>query len=218
MTERLLVIGNKNYSSWSLRAWLALKEAGIPFAEKVINLFDGNWPDSIRPYSPTLKVPVLMDGRVSVWESLAIIEYAAERFPDAGVWPRDAQARAIARAVSAEMHAGFSSLRNDMPMNIRSSLAGKGWTEGVAGDVDRIQALWNDCRSRFGIGGPFLFGPFSAADAMFAPVATRFRTYGVTLDRNSQDYADALLARPAFREWEQAARAETWTITRFELG
>lgn len=217
MSEPILVIGNKNYSSWSLRAWLGLRQAGIPFTEKLVTLFDEDWPDSIRPYSPTLKVPVLIDGDVTVWESLAILEYAAERFPDAGLWPADPAARAVARAVSAEMHAGFAALRNAMPMNIRASHPGRGRDEGVAEDIARIMSLWNDCRARFGIGGPFLFGPFSAADAMFAPVASRFRTYAVELDRTSRDYADALFDLSAFKEWETAALAEPWIVAEDEI-
>ena len=215
--DRILVIGNKNYSTWSLRPWLGLKQAGIPFTEKLIRLFDGDWPDSVRVYSPTLKVPVLIEGGVTVWESLAILEYAADRFPESGLWPADPPARAVARSVSAEMHAGFGALRTHMPMNIRKSLPGKGRDEGVMEDIFRIMALWNDCRARFGTGGPFLFGAFSIADAMFAPVASRFRTYGVDLDPTGREYADALLDLPAYKEWEAAALEEPWIVAEDEI-
>ncbi|MDP7668605.1 MAG: glutathione S-transferase, partial [Rhodospirillales bacterium] len=167
--------------------------------------------------SPSCRVPVLEEGGRTVWETLAIIEYLHERFPDRGLWPANAEARAVARAVSAEMHAGFAALRAHMPMNLRKSLPGRGRGPGVADDIARIEAIWGDCRHRFGDGGPFLFGAFSAADAMYAPVATRFATYGVELDAACGAYRDTVMALPALGAWSEAARAEPWVIAENEV-
>lgn len=213
----VLVIGNKNYSSWSLRAWLALKLAGLPFDEVLIPLDLADSRARLREHSPTGRVPVLKDGDVIVPESLAIIEYAAELRPEARLWPADAGARAVARAVAAEMHAGFAALRQHMPMNIGRRAPGKGEAPGVADDVARISEIFRTCRTRFGQGGDFLFGAPGAADAMFAPVASRFRTYDVALDPVAQAYADAILRHPAFQAWEAAAVAEPWTIAADEV-
>jgi glutathione S-transferase len=210
-----LVVGNKNYSSWSLRPWLAMRQAGIAFDEVVIPLYRAESKAALLAHSPAGKVPVLRhDGR-TVWDSLAIMEYLAETFPAARIWPEDAAARALARSVSAEMHAGFAALRAGMSMNLRERLPGQGRNAAVDADIARITAIWRDCRARFGDGGPFLFGAFTAADAMYAPVATRFRTYGVDLDPTCRAYADAVLALPAFLEWQAAAQAEPWVITKF---
>jgi len=208
MTGLVLVIGNRNYSSWSLRAWLALRHAGAAFEEVRIPLDTPTTREEILEHSPAGKVPVLHDGGLTVWESLAICEYLAERFPEAKLWPEGREARAIARAVSAEMHAGFARLRNAMPMNCRAPLAGKGRAPGVDADIARITAIWRDCRTRFGAGGPFLFGAFTNADAMYAPVVSRFVTYAVALDETCQAYVAAVSALPAMKSWVAAARVE----------
>jgi glutathione S-transferase len=214
--ELALVIGNKNYSSWSLRAWLALKQADVPFREIRISLYTDKSRAEIKKYSPSGKVPALLDGGVTVWESLAIGEYLADKFPEKQLWPADPAARALARAVSGEMHAGFSALRQHMSMNCRQQLPGKGRTPEVLKDIERITALWNDCRARFGRGGDFLFGSFSIADAMYAPVALRFVTYAVELDPVSAAYVKTLTALPAIQGWIADARAETEVIPQFE--
>jgi glutathione S-transferase len=212
MSGFTLVIGNKNYSSWSLRPWLAMKMAGVEFAEVVIPLRRDATATEIARHSPGGKVPALRHGELVVWESIAILEFIAEAFPEARLWPRQREARAVARAVSAEMHAGFVALRTHMPMNIRGSKSGRGRTPEVEKDIRRIVAIWEDCRARFGAGGPFLFGAFGNADAMYAPVVTRFNTYGVALEGLARAYADAILALPPMREWFAAAAAEFWTI------
>jgi len=210
MSQYRLVIGNKNYSSWSLRPWLAMKQAGIVFEEIRIPLYGPDSKSRLAQHSPSGKVPILLDGELKIWDSLAICEYLAERH--AGMWPADSAARGVARAVSAEMHSGFASLRHNMGMNIRKNYAGKGVGPGVLGDIHRILELWGDCRSRFGAGGVFLFGAFSIADAMYAPVAMRFRTYGVGIPGNLASYYDAILALPAMRGWIAASEAETESI------
>ena len=218
MSTLTLVIGNRNYSSWSLRAWLALRHAGIPFTERLIPLWEEDWEEAIGTISPSRRVPVLFDGGRAVWESLAILEYAHELVPEAGLWPADRDARAVARAVACEMHAGFPALRTHMPMNLRRrDLKGKGRGPGVADDIDRICAIWRDCRARYGAGGAFLFGAFGAADAMFAPVATRLETYGVHLDDTCAAYSRAVLTLPAFVEWRDAAIREPWIIAEEEI-
>jgi glutathione S-transferase len=213
-----LVIANKNYSSWSLRGWLMLKHVGVPFQEVVVPLRTPETRAAMMRYSPSGKAPCLVDGDVTVWESLAIGEYLAERFPQAGLWPTNPGARAVARSIANEMHGGFIPLRRFMPMNIRASLPGYGRAEGVQDEINRIEAIWRDTRSRFGADGTMLFGAFTIADAMFAPVANRFRTYGVTLSETAEDYAKALLALPAMQEWAAAAEAEPWMIPDYEKG
>ncbi|MBY4731703.1 glutathione S-transferase family protein [Cupriavidus pauculus] len=204
-----LVIGNKNYSSWSLRPWLLLRHAGIAFEEVALRLFTPDFDVEIARYSPAGKVPTLIDGDVTVWDSLSISEYVAERFPEKQLWPADAAARATARSVCAEMHSGFGNLRSQMPMNITAKLApGIGWNVAVQGDIDRIASIWTDLRARHGAKGPFLFGAFSVADAFYAPVVSRFATYGVRLPDAAQAYADFMLALPAMQEWIAGARAE----------
>jgi glutathione S-transferase len=211
-----LVIGNKNYSSWSLRPWVLMRNAGIPFEEIQIPLRHEDSRSRVLQYSPSGKVPCLLDGALTVWDSIAICEYVAEKFPDRKLWPEDRTKRAVARSVSAEMHSGFPNLRQHMPLNCRASYPGKGRAQGVQEDIDRITALWRECRERHGAGGDFLFGRFSIADAMFTPVAFRFQTYGVELDPVSRRYADAVLAVPAAQEWLEAARKEPWTIALYE--
>ena len=214
MAQYTLVIGNKAYSSWSMRPWLLMKEAGLAFDEVRIPLYQEGHDRKIREYSPAGRVPVLVDGAVTVWDSLAICEYLAERHAEKSLWPATAAARAHARAVSAEMHAGFAALRGNMGMNVRRSFPGVGMTPEVAKDIARIEQLWDDCLQRYG--GPFLFGAFGIADAMYAPVATRFRTYAVGLSAVAQRYADLLLALPAVAEWYAAAHAETEVLPQFE--
>jgi glutathione S-transferase len=213
--EFTLVIGNRNYSSWSLRGFLAARLARVPFDEVLVRLSEPASEAELLKHSPAGKVPVLKHGARIVWDSLAIIEYLAEIRPEAGLWPADPAARAHARSISAEMHAGFSALRAHMPMNLRKSLPGKGRDRDVAEDIERICAIWADCRARHG--GPFLFGRFCAADVMYTPVATRFRTYVVELDDPCQAYVDAVLARPDFLDWHAAALEEPWVIPEDEV-
>lgn len=204
-----LVIGNKNYSSWSLRPWLLMQVLGLPFEELLVPLYAPGAKQALLAQAPSGKVPALHDGALVLWDSLAIVEYLAEQYPDIAVWPAPADARAIARCVSAEMHAGFTALRSHMPMNCRASHPGKGHTPEVLADIARITALWTDCRARFGHQGPFLFGAFSAADAFYAPVVARFITYDVPLSAICRSYVQAVRALPAMAQWYAAAAAET---------
>ncbi|MBT4888765.1 MAG: glutathione S-transferase family protein [Rhodospirillales bacterium] len=217
MSELTLIIGNKNYSSWSLRPWIALKQADIPFTERMILLFDENWDAEISKVSPTKKVPVLIDGDITICETLAILEYAHELYPEKELWPTDQRARAVARSVSSEMHAGFGALRNHMSMNIRKDHTGRGMGPGVAEDISRVSKIWNDCRKNYGQNGDFLFGKFGNADAMFAPVVSRFKTFGVELDAVSQAYCDVVLNTQAYLEWQSDALKETWIIESDEI-
>lgn len=203
-----LVIANKNYSSWSLRPWLLLRHADIPFEEERVSFLDPEFSARVRRHSPTGKVPVLVDGALVVWDSLAICEYVAERFAQHQLWPSDAAARATARSVCAEMHAGFAALRSQMPMNVSATLPGLGWSETVQKDVERISAMWRGLRARFGADGPFLFGRFSVADAYYAPVVFRFATYRPPLPASAADYVQTMLALPAMRAWGEAAAQE----------
>lgn len=214
MSDLTLVMGNKAYSSWSLRPWLAMKQAGLAFAETVIPLRQPDTAARIAEHSPSGRVLSLIHAGLTVWDSLAICEYVAELAPDARLWPADRAARAVARAVSAEMHSGFASLRSTMSMDLKRDRKGQGMTEATAADIARIEALWADARSRFGIpaGGPFLFGAFTIADAMFAPAVTRLETYGVAVSPGSRAYMDAVLALPAMREWIAAAKDEPWEL------
>jgi glutathione S-transferase len=205
-----LVIANKLYSSWSLRPWLLLKQAGIAFDEILIPLGQADTGERIRAHSPGGRVPILIDGELAVWDSLAIMEYAGERWPEIGAWPRERAARALARSISAEMHSGFTALRSACPMNLGRRYATRDRGEGVARDVARILEIWRDARARFGAGGPFLFGAFTAADAMYAPVVTRFDTYSIPVDPVCRAYMDAILTLPAFTAWRDAALQEPW--------
>ncbi len=216
MATRQLIIGNKAYSSWSLRPWLLMRHTGIEFTEIRLPLYTTSWRETIGNYSPTGKVPLLVDGPDTVWDSLAICEYLADKFPDLGLWPAATGARAVARAVSAEMHSGFLDLRTEMPMNIRRRLQGKVRTANVKGDIARIISIWTDVRSRFGNGGPFLFGEFSIADAMYAPVVSRFTTYAVVLDGTAARYAETILNLPALHAWYTEAQSETEVIAGYE--
>jgi glutathione S-transferase len=203
-----LVIGNKNYSSWSMRPWVAMTAFGIPFTEVRILLDKPDTANRIAEYSGAGRVPVLIAGEIHVWDSLAICEYLAEQFPDLHMWPQDVAARAMARSVSAEMHSGFAGLRTAMSMNIRMSLPGRGRTPEAQGDIGRISEIWEECLSRFGH-HEFLFGDFSIADAFFAPVVCRFKTYGVSLAPALQAYCERMLAHPAIARWVREALAET---------
>lgn len=204
-----LLVGNKNYSSWSLRPWLLLKQLGIPFDEEALSFNDPGFKARVRAVSPTGQVPVLVDGDFVVWDSLAIVEYLAEKFPDRGVWPAAREARARARAVCAEMHAGFSALRSNLGMNCELHLPLPVLDTATRRDVGRICELWSDCAGfAEGVEGPFLFGNFSAADAYFAPVVRRFVTYDVALPESARRYVATIDALPAMQEWMTAARAE----------
>jgi glutathione S-transferase len=211
-----LVIGNKNYSSWSMRPWIGLKAAGIPFDEEVISLYGDGSREQILRHSPSGKVPVLVDGDVHVWESLAILEYAAEKFPNAGLWPSDPAARAHARAISTEMHAGFAALREECGMNLWRPPAQKPLSADTKANIARIDEIWTDCRARFGKGGPFLFGRFGAADAMYAPIVGRFVTYAIDVSPVASSYVRAMTSLVAYREWKSAALRESWVIPKFE--
>jgi glutathione S-transferase len=216
MNAPRLVIGNKNYSSWSMRPWVLMRELGVEFDEVMVPL---RQPDALQrklTYSPAGKVPVLIDDDVRVWDSLAIVEYLAEQLPERRIWPADGDARAMARSVAAEMHSGFAHLRSRMPMNCRARRPRAGRGPGVEEDIDRIREIWRECRARFGGSGRFLFGDLTAADAIFAPVASRFRTYEVELDGAEAAYAEAILALPAVKDWVDAAREEPWTIEKFD--
>jgi len=213
-----LVVGSKNYSSWSMRAGVALSHCGVPYDEIVIPLASPDTPQKIANYSRAGLVPILIDGETTIWDSLAIIEYLAEKLPESRLWPSDPLARAIARSVSAEMHAGFANLRKELPMNCRRRYDGFRISDLVARDIDRICEIWRETRNRFGrrLGGEFLFGPFCGADAMFAPVASRFVTYGVSVDATVAAYIEALVENPAVKAWTDAAHLEP-IIERYEF-
>ena len=211
-----LVIGNKNYSSWSLRPWLLMRVLDLPFEELLIPLYAPDSKAKLLSHSPSGKVPTLIDGPLVIWDSLAIVEYLAEHYPGVAVWPADGEARAVARCVAAEMHSGFSALRTHMPMNLRDSHPGKGQTPEVLADIARIVEVWSDCRSRHAAAGPFLFGVFSAADAFYAPVVTRFLTYAVPLLPICREYVEAVRSLPAMAAWYAAGVAETDRIAASE--
>ncbi len=203
-----LVVASKNYSSWSLRAWLALEQTGAPFEEVLISTADPDWHAQIKRVSPSGKVPLLIDDALQIGDSLAIVEYLNERFPKAGLWPSDAKARAIARSACAEMHSGFMALRMNMGMDIQANEPGKGHVPEALADAARIQAIWRDCRQSFGKAGPFLFGAFTAADCFYAPVVFRFRSYGVPLDANATAYCDAVVKEAKVSKWIAGAMKE----------
>ena len=208
MAEPTLVIGNKNYSSWSMRPWVLMRQLGIAFDEVRLPFHSREWDAAIERWSPSRLVPVLWRDAQSVWDSLAIMETLHEWHPERGVWPRDPLARALARSAAAEMHAGFRNLRARMPMNIRASHPGKGLTPEVRTEIDRIERLWEESRRRFGAGGPFLFGAFCAADAMYAPVVMRFQTYAPGLAPESARYCAAMREAPGVRAWVDEALRE----------
>ena len=214
-----LVIGNKNYSSWSMRPWLALKANQIAFEEIFIPLYTGDTDKKrILGFTQSGKVPALLDGDVTIWDSLAIIEYAAERFPQTRLWPEDRASRAHARSISAEMHSGFAALRNECGMNLHRPVGAVALSANARADIARIQQIWIECRERYGKSGPFLFGAFGGADAMFAPVVHRFRTYAIEVAPEARQYMDTMMSLPAFQEWTRAGLAETLVIEKFESG
>lgn len=212
----VLVIGNKNYSSWSLRPWLLLRQFGIDFDEIRLPLDTPEFHARIPRYSPTSRVPVLHDGELRVWDSLAICEYSNERWLNGAGWPSALQARAVARSAAAEMHSGFPALRAQLPMNCRRQPRGRHWDADADRDIQRVMTLWSELRTRFGQSGPFLCGQFGIVDAMFAPVCVRLRGYGVLLDDTAQAYTRTLLGLPAFIEWERAGLAETERVAHDE--
>jgi len=212
-----LLVAPKNYSSWSVRPWLVLRHFDIPFEEVIALLFaDETAKATIASWSAAGKVPVLKDGELTVWDSLAIMEYLAETHPEKPLWPADPAARARARSVSAEMHSGFTALRNEMPMNARGHVANFSYSDDCAADIVRTMAIWQECLERSG--GPFLFGGFTIADAMYAPVISRFHTYGVRIAAPCRDYVNAVRALPAVRQWLTEAAAEPWRVEKYELG
>jgi len=217
MADLTLYIGNKNYSSWSLRPWLTLRHAGAQFDEVLIPLQQPDTPELLRRHSPSRRVPVLRHGTVIIWESQAVCEYVAELFPNVRLWPEDRETRAVARAVANEVHGGFGEMCRYLAMDIRNRWPLGDRLKTAQADVDRVTQIWRDCRDRYGLRGahgqgPYLFGGFTIADAMFAPVTTRFTTYGVPLDPISADYVEAIAGHPAMQEWTAAAKAEPWTI------
>lgn len=216
MNTLTLTIANRNYSSWSLRAWLAMEATGAAFDEVMILLGRPDTPTEIAKHSPNGLVPALRDGDLVIWDSLAIAEYLAEKFPEAGLWPSDPQVRAIARSVVAEMHSGYTAVRGNMPMNIRASYPDAGRGPGVEKDVQRITSVWESCRRDFGEGGDLLFGGFTIADAFFAPIISRFRTYGVEVTGVAATYMNAVWALPAMRDWVAKAEAEEWKVERYD--
>jgi glutathione S-transferase len=211
-----LVIANKCYSSWSLRPWLLMRQLGVAFDEIIIPLDLPDTKKNVLRHSPAGKVPVLIDGDVTVWESIAIMEHVGDAY-GAPVWPEDRKARAMARSVAAEMHAGFMGLRSACPMNLGKRYTARDRGEAVARDVARFSEIVREARGRFGEGGPFLFGEFSAADAMYAPLATRLDTYSIALDDTTRAYVDAILSLPAFQEWRSAALKEEWIVSADEV-
>jgi len=216
MSDLTLVIGNRNYSSWSLRPWMLLKHLGLQFRELQIRLDTPTTKDEIERYSPSGRVPVLLDGELRVWDSLAICEYAAE-LAGRG-WPREPRARAVARSVCAEMHSGFVNLRTEWPMNARARHRRTVITPGLQADVDRVEEIWSDCRRRFGAAGPWLFGEYCIADAMYAPVVLRFNTYGAQISETARWYMAAALEDAILQSWLAAAKLEPWTLESEEVG
>ncbi|MBV8472371.1 MAG: glutathione S-transferase family protein [Hyphomicrobiales bacterium] len=216
MAPLKLVIANKAYSSWSLRPWILLSHFKIPFEDVTIPHDEPETRAMILEHSPTGKCPALRDGPITVWESLAIVEYIAELFPEKAIWPRGKTARALARALSSEMHAGFQALRQHCPTNFVRPVRRIELTDAVKADVARIEAAWAEARAKFGKAGPFLFGRFSAADAMFAPVVNRFHVYDIPVSQGTRDYMDAIMALPAWKAWIADAEAESWRIEKYE--
>lgn len=207
-----LILGNKNYSSWSLRPWIAMRHAGLDFEEEVIPLYEPGSREKVLRYSPAGKVPILIDGDMTIWESLAILDHLAEKFPKAALWPTDEKARAHGRAISAEMHAGFGALRRHCPMNMRRRRRRLALTPEVAEDVRRIEVIWTECRARFAHGGPFLLGRFSIADAMYAPVVSRFYSYDIGVGAEAEAYMATIMSLPAWKDWEAAGEHEPWVM------
>jgi len=217
MSDLKIIIGTKNYSSWSLRGWLAVRHTGLPFDEIKLRLDTPEFYERIKEFSPTSCVPALCDGDVRVWDSLAIIDYCARIAPEQFWWPEDKAAYANARSIAAEMHSGFMGLRGNAPMNMRGRWTGLTLSDAVQKNVDRIDHIWSDARTRFGAGGDFLFGDFSAADMMYAPVVSRFETYGIKVSDTAQAYMDAVLAHPYIQEWKADAATESQVVHQDEI-
>ena len=217
MESYTLIIGNKNYSSWSLRPWIWMKQAGIDFKEKRVALFTEETDAQLAPYFSNFKVPVLLDNDLSIWDSLAILEYLADKHPELHGWPDDRRARAVARSISAEMHSSFPDLRNQLPMNCRKQFADFIISPEVENDIARITAVWEYCRGQYGQGGPWLFGDFSIADAMYAPVVLRFKGYAVSLESAAHDYVEMMYHNPFIEEWIAAGSTETEVIEADEI-
>ena len=213
-----LVVGNRLYSSWSLRAGILLRGFGIAHEEEVIAMYKPDTRERMLAFGPTGKVPILIDGDITVWDSLAIVEYVAETHPDLAIWPKDRAARAHARSASAEMHSGFTGIRSTCPMNLTKRFARKDRGEACAQDVVRIEALWREARHRFGGDGPYLYGAFSAADAMYAPVVTRLDTYSIEVADDTRAYMDTILNSPGFLSWKADAEREPWALPHYEEG
>ncbi len=215
-----LIIGNKAYSSWSLRGWLAVKQSGLPFEEITVPMFDEDWDKRTQgaEFAPSGgKVPILWDDKTFVWDSLAIIEWLAEKTDRARYWPEDDAARGMARSMAAEMHSSYQNLRRECGMNVRKQFPPGPISEEVRQEIIRILELWAEARARYGSGGPYLFGDFGAVDIMFAPVVTRFATYSIPLPRFAAAYAEAIMHHPWMREWIDAAQEEPWVIERYEV-
>ncbi len=217
MVKPILYIGNRNYSSWSLRPHMALAMAGIEFETKMIRFGEPAFTKAVRKISKAGKVPILKHGDITVWDSLAIIEYAADQWPKKNIWPANKKARACARSISAEMHSGFHALRNACPMNLRRPVKPVPFSDAVLKDVGRIETIWSETRKEFGKGGPFLFGKFSAADAMFTPVASRLHTFAVPVKKETRKYIDALFATEAFQSWLKESAKEKWIVPEDEV-
>ena len=217
MAKPLLIIGNKNYSSWSLRPYMMLEMAKIPFDEKLIHFGTENFTAKVKKFSPAGLVPVLKHNGVAVWDTLSIVEYIAETWPAKHIWPKNKAARAMARSLSAEMHSGFRALRTQYPMNLRRPTKALAMSGSTQQEVERLEKAWSLARKLYGGGGPFLFGKFSAADAMFTPVLTRLETYGVPVKRDTQHYMNAVLATPAYQNWKLAALKEKWVVAEDEV-
>jgi glutathione S-transferase len=217
MSDLTLVIGNKNYSSWSLRPWILMKHLGVDFREVLIRLSQPNTRDEIEKYGPSGKVPVLRRGEFCIWDSLAICEFITEHTGRG--WPKDPNARAVARSVSAEMHSGFANLRSAWPMNARARNRRTALTPSLEADIDRVEEIWGDCRSRLGkSGGPWLFGEYSVADAMYAPMVLRFNTYGAQLSETARWYMASVIEDSVMQQWLRAAHDEPWTENNYEVG
>ncbi len=221
MAKPLLIIGNKNYSSWSLRPYMALAGAGIPFDEKVIPfgqpIGNAKFTNAIRKYSSAGLVPVLVHNDLKIWDSMAILEYVAETWPTKNLWPKNKAARAVARSICAEMHSGFRALRNACPMNLRRPQSAITLSHEVSKDVARLETIWAAARKRYGKGGPFLFGKFSNADAMFAPVVTRLDTFAIPVSNNTRAYMHAVMKTTAFQSWKISALKEKWIVAEDEV-
>lgn len=217
MAKLHLVIANKNYSSWSLRPWMAMTMAGLPFDETIIPLDTPSTKKQIAEHSGAGRLPVLHHGKITIWETLAILEYLAETFPEKNLWPKSKSARAQARAISNEMHAGFPGLRNACPMNLRRTPKPVKLNDATNAEIIRIEEIWRECRNTFGKGGKFLFGKFCIADAMFAPVVTRFDNYAISVGRDTRAYMDVVMATKAFQKWKSAALEESWITPHYEV-